>query len=75
NFFRPQDDDRLYRTGDLGLYRPDGSLEIMGRADDQIKIRGVRIHKNEIAAAILRQTDAKQCVIMDTMEAGQIQLH
>lgn len=75
NFFRPQDDDRLYRTGDLGLYRPDGSLEIMGRADDQIKIRGVRIHKNEIAAAILRQIDAKQCVIMDMMEAGHIQLH
>ena len=35
-------DDLLYHTGDSARYRPDGTLEILGRSDRQIKIRGVR---------------------------------
>ncbi|KAJ1971603.1 large subunit of alpha-aminoadipate reductase [Dimargaris xerosporica] len=42
------DRDRLYRSGDLGRYLPDGSVECVGRMDDQIKIRGFRIELGEI---------------------------
>ncbi|MFD6436373.1 non-ribosomal peptide synthetase [Streptomyces venezuelae] len=41
-----------YPTGDLGRRAPDGGLEILGRADDQIKIAGVRIELQEVRSAI-----------------------
>lgn len=43
NPVRTDDRDLLYYTGDRGRYRPDGGLEILGRLDRQVKIRGVRI--------------------------------
>jgi amino acid adenylation domain-containing protein len=39
---------RLFRTGDLGRLHPDGDLELLGRADDQLKIRGHRIEPTEV---------------------------
>ncbi|MDY6934989.1 MAG: amino acid adenylation domain-containing protein, partial [Spirochaetota bacterium] len=44
---------RLYRTGDLGRWLYDGSIEYLGRIDNQVKIRGNRVELGEIEACLL----------------------
>ncbi|MFB7175468.1 amino acid adenylation domain-containing protein [Streptomyces sp. NPDC056254] len=48
----PATGERLYRTGDLGRYLPDGTLELLGRDDFQVKIGGHRIELGEIEAVL-----------------------
>ncbi|MBQ3065918.1 MAG: amino acid adenylation domain-containing protein, partial [Clostridia bacterium] len=45
-------DDRLYDTGDLAYWTPDGEIVLTGRADRQVKLRGLRIELQEIASCI-----------------------
>ena len=53
----------LYRTGDLARYWPDGSIEIVGRTDNQIKVRGNRVHLGEIEAVIAAQPGVRQSAV------------
>ncbi|HZC51950.1 MAG TPA: non-ribosomal peptide synthetase, partial [Mycobacterium sp.] len=56
-------DDRIwYRTGDLARYRPDGTLEFVGRADYRIKISGYRVELGEMEASLRRVPGVRAAV-------------
>nr|QMN69952.1 PsoB [Pseudomonas putida] len=60
--FRPGG--RLYRTGDLARHLPDGNLEYLGRNDDQVKVRGLRIELGEIQAGLTAIAGIKEAVVV-----------
>ncbi len=55
---------RLYKTGDRARYRADGTLEFLGRLDDQIKIRGIRIEPGEIEAALSQHSAIEESAVV-----------
>ncbi|GJL50632.1 MAG: hypothetical protein NPIRA01_18590 [Nitrospirales bacterium] len=55
---------RLYKTGDLAKYRPDGTVDCLGRLDKQVKLRGYRIELGEIEAVLTRCPVVQETVVM-----------
>ncbi|HET9894395.1 MAG TPA: amino acid adenylation domain-containing protein [Streptosporangiaceae bacterium] len=56
--------ERLYRTGDLGRYLPDGSIDITGRSDFQIKVNGYRIEAGEVETRLAAIAAVKQAAVV-----------
>jgi pyochelin synthetase len=68
----------MYRTGDYGRYRCDGTIEFLGRIDDQIKVNGYRIELAEIESRIAQCADVSQCAVSaigDSSETRRLIAH
>lgn len=57
---------KLYRSGDLGRWREDGELELLGRTDRQVKVRGNRVEPAEVEAALLRLPGVRHAAVRPT---------
>ncbi|WP_326768745.1 amino acid adenylation domain-containing protein [Streptomyces sp. NBC_01591] len=66
-----KDGSRLYRTGDLARFAPDGSLDFLGRADNQVKIRGMRLEIEDVEAGLAEHPGVRHtCVVAKKNTAG-----
>ncbi|MBN1203857.1 MAG: amino acid adenylation domain-containing protein [Myxococcaceae bacterium] len=70
--FSGQPGARLYRTGDIVRYRPDGTLEFLGRNDGQVKVRGFRVELGEVES-VLRTHSAVQDVAVVVQGLGPVE--
>ncbi|HYC87908.1 MAG TPA: amino acid adenylation domain-containing protein, partial [Thermoanaerobaculia bacterium] len=71
--FRPGEG-RLYRTGDTARYREDGTIEILGREDNQLNVRGFRIEPGEIESLLSRHEAVRECVVVARRNGADMQV-
>lgn len=60
----PFDEGKFYKTGDLVRYLPDGNIEYLGRIDNQVKLRGLRIELGEIQTVLDSHPHVHQSVVV-----------
>ena len=67
-------DKKLYKTGDLASYREDGTIDFLGRIDNQVKLRGNRIELDEINTAIQAYPGIEETYVMVLAEEQKTSL-
>jgi amino acid adenylation domain-containing protein len=60
---------RLYRTGDLARFLPDGNIELLGRVDHQVKLRGFRVEPGEVEASLVQHPSVREAAVVIWGEA------
>ena len=65
---------RMYRSGDLARWRTDGTIEFLGRVDNQVKILGYRIEPAEVETVLQRHNQVKQACVVATTQNGNKRL-
>jgi amino acid adenylation domain-containing protein len=70
NPFSNDPNDIVYRTGDLGRLLDDGNLELLGRRDQQVKIRGVRVELEEINSLVRGFDGVQDVAVIDRKDAS-----
>jgi aryl carrier-like protein len=61
----------MYATGDLGRWREDGGLELIGRTDHRVTIRGVRVECGEVEAALRAHYAVREAAVISVPRAGE----
>ena len=74
NPFDPEGEARMYRTGDRCRFLPDGSIDFLGRIDDQVKVRGVRIELGEVEKHIQTHDDVQAVAVTLDEADGEARL-
>jgi amino acid adenylation domain-containing protein len=75
NPYSTGDNDRwLYRTGDIGRWNVNNQLEYLGRRDEQVQIRGIRVELSEIEQAICRHSKVKEAAVQVWQDNAHTQL-
>ncbi|MEW9612478.1 amino acid adenylation domain-containing protein [Shinella sp. S4-D37] len=66
----PRTGERLYRTGDFGRWRPDGTVEFLGRRDGQVKVNGLRVELGEIETLITGDPAVREAAVVAVRSQG-----
>ena len=65
---------RMYYTGDIGRWLADGSLEFLGRQDQQVKVSGHRIELGEVESGLMSRAEVTEAVVLTRQEEGTVYL-
>ncbi len=64
--------DLVYRTGDLGRVLPDGAIELLGRRDQQLKVRGQRIEPGEVETVLAEHPEVQAAAVVARPDSGGV---